>query len=259
MNKIRRTATAAFAFAVVAGGVLTGTPAFADNPVPAPFTAPAVNSSVSWCPSYHGLSGCGNVQSPSSPAFNIPFDPAQVTTSGKNGYVNLTMTATKTGAFNTQTRESFPIGSTFAEKIIFPCTSSNTIAGWPAFWTDGTATGSNFAPGEIDIAEGLHGAVKGNIHFKNAQGTEGSLGNTYPGTLCGTAHTYAAIWDSTKVAFYLDGVWQWKFTPADMGVPMFTDNQWVINDYGSGSFGATDVFPSTMQVQKFSTTSVGPL
>ena len=34
-----------------------------------------------------------------------------------------------------------------------------------------------------------------------------------------------------------DGVLVGEVTPAQMGVPMFVDNQVLINDYGAGSYG----------------------
>jgi hypothetical protein len=40
-----------------------------------------------------------------------------------------------------------------------------------------------------------------------------------------------------------------------MGVPMFTDPQQVIVDYGFDSDGGPDVFPSTMQLESFSATN----
>jgi hypothetical protein len=261
---------AALTVAAAGGGLtamlaLGAAPALADTPV----TSPQAYAGQNWCPTFHGDIGCSGVQTPTQlgqPLFNSNFDPAQDGISA-NGYFNMHMVdnsgVISAGAFNSQTQFTVAYGNDITEKLNLACNAAGTkIAGWPAFWTDAT-TGTFPQGGEIDIAEGLNGAVHYGIHFQNAGGTEGSIGGTYPGgPLCGV-HTYGVIWSGTgstaKVAFYLDGTWIDKVTSADMGVPMFTDAQNVINDYGSGSDGGPDVFGSIDQVQAYSTTSIGPL
>jgi hypothetical protein len=266
MQLTKRLRAALAAGAAVAGlgamGLVSAAPALADTPIS---SSPFTWDSQSWCDTYHGNIGCTGNQSVSSPDFNTTFEPAEDGISA-NGYFNMHMDnpggTIISGADNSQTQFTIPYGSSFSEKLNLTCNSAGTkIAGWPAFWTDGSATGSNFAPGEIDVAEGLDGAVHYGIHFENSGGTEGSIGGTYPGgPLCGV-HTYGAVWSGTgstaKVAFYLDGTWIDKVTSADMGVAMFTDAQQVINDYGSGPEGGPDVFGSIDQVQSFSPTSSG--
>jgi hypothetical protein len=242
-------------------GLTAAAPALADTPIS---SSPFTWDSQSWCDTYHGNIGCTGNQSVSSPDFNTTFEPAEDGISA-NGYFNMHMDnpggTIISGADNSQTQFTMSYGSSFSEKLNLACNTSGTkIAGWPAFWTDGSASGSNFAPGEIDIAEGLNGSVHYGIHYQNAGGTEGSLGGTYPGNpLCGV-HTYGVIWNSNSgghVAFYLDGTWIASITSAEMGVAMFTDSQQIINDYGSGPEGGPDVFGSIDQVQFFSPTSQG--
>jgi hypothetical protein len=258
----RRFAVFAGGAGIIAAGILSAGPAIADTPV----TNPQPWAGQNWCPTYHGNAGCFNNQSVTSPDFNTTFEPAEDGISA-NGYFNMHMDNPGgniiSGAFNSQTQFTVPYGSTFGIKLNLPCNSAQTkIAGWPAAWTDATSGGITFSGGEIDIAEGLNGAVHYGIHFINSGGTEGSLGGTYPGNpLCGV-HDYGVIWSGTgstaKVAFYKDGVWVAKETSADMGVPMFTDDQNFIVDYGSGPEGGPDVFGSIMQAQAFSLTSVNP-
>jgi hypothetical protein len=247
-----------------ASAALVAAPLLASAPASATITpVPFSYAGESWCATFHGNNGCDNVQTPSSlgqPLFNSNFDPAQDTISGKNGYPTMTMVdnggTISTGAFNGQTQFTVPYGSTITEKLNLPCNSAGTkVAGWPAFWTDGSGSGSNFLPGEIDIAEGLNGSVNYGIHYQNASGQPANLGGTYPGNpLCGV-NTFEAIWNSNSgghVAFYLNGTWINSFDSAQMGVPMFTDAQQVINDYASGSDGGPDVFGSAMQVESYS-------
>ena len=210
-------------------------------------SAPFAWQGANWCPTYHGSNGCNNTQSPSQ--YTVSFAPSQV---GMNaGHVQLYMnTTTKlSGAFNTQTQETYPIGSTFTAQVAVPCDSGNKIYNWPAFWTDGT-TGTWPANGEIDVFEGQRGNPTFGVHYQNAQGPQ-TYDVTVTGNYCGE-HTYSATWNATAVTFTWDGKQVGQITAATMGVPMFSDNQNVIFDYGAGSDGGTTMNGKTMTVFSYS-------
>lgn len=196
-------------------------------------TGPVAWDGAVWCPSYHTWSGCSTVQSPGQ--YTVSFDPAQVTAHAAGFTLTMNEAVTSSGAVNTQDHTTYPIGSVFAQTITLPCDSSGRIENWPAFWTDGTS-GTWPGNGEIDILEGQHGHATWTVHYVNAAGQNAQISGTPPGDWCGT-HDYAATWTARAITFTWDGSQVGQATAAQMGVPMFTDNQNVIDDYGQGPYG----------------------
>lgn len=196
-------------------------------------TGPLAWNGATWCPSYHTWNGCNMIQSPAQ--YNVSFDPAQVTLANNQFTLAMNPAGTSSGAVNTQDNTTYPLGSSWAEMITLPCNSAGQIENWPAFWTDGTV-GTWPGNGEIDILEGERGHATWTVHYVNAQGQPAEIGGTPAGDWCGT-HVYAATWTAAAVTVWWDGVQVGQVTAAQMGVPMFTDNQNLINDYGAGSDG----------------------
>jgi hypothetical protein len=196
-------------------------------------TGPVAWNGATWCPSYHTWSGCNTVQNPAQ--FTSSFDPAQVTADTTGFTLAMNAAGTVSGAVNTQAHTTYPVGSSWSEKITLPCDSQGRVENWPAFWTDGTS-GTWPGNGEIDILEGLGGHATWTVHYVNAAGQHAQSGGTPAGNWCGT-HTYSAAWTTTAVTVTWDGAQVGQVTAAQMGVPMFSDNQNLINDYGAGTPG----------------------
>ena len=93
----------------------------ADTIVSAPFTW----QGETWCPTYRAANGCNDVQQSGSNS-SVPFYPAQVTSTGVPDSILLKMNAgaTETGAFNTQTHETFSAPATISEQINLPCNAA---------------------------------------------------------------------------------------------------------------------------------------
>lgn len=252
MGKLRPARRALAALAPVALVAALAAPALADNPVGAPFTATNVNPDVSWCPNFHADNGGCSADNQTQTFENVPYVHAQVTTSGANGYINLNRTTTQGSAVNTQGQESWPSGTTIGEKLNIACGSMGIPKGWFAYWTDSLPGASG--GGEMDIAEGLDNSLKWGIHIGSI--ALPTSGNAYPDQ-CGV-HDFKVVWDSAKAAFYEDGVWQGKVTPADVtavgGSGWITANQRVIDDYGVCSqswCNPSGIQPSLDQIQQF--------
>jgi len=85
---------------------------------------------------------------------------------------------------------------------------------WPAIWmlpTDEVYGGWPLS-GEIDIMELLGqetDKVYGTIHYASASGQHQQSGGSYTlptGTFAGDYHTFTIVWDTTGIAWYVDGV-----------------------------------------------------
>ena len=200
--------------------------------VSAPFTAPNVNATTPWCPNFHADNGGCSADGQTQTFETVPYQAANVTVTGKNGYINLAQTSTGGAAVNTQTVKSWSSPATIGETLLIPCNGSGVPTGWGAFWTD-SAPGAS-GGGEMDVAETLDNSLKWGIHIGSI--ALPASGNAYPDK-CGV-HDFKVVWDSTKAAFYEDGVWQGKETPADVvaagGAPgtWITASQRIITDYG---------------------------
>jgi hypothetical protein len=85
-----------------------------------------------------------------------------------------------------------------------PTTSSGQVADWPDLWIDGQHWPTD---GEVDVAEGLGGALCAHYHGpSNAVGVGAGGGSGCPaGTFTGGWHTFAADWEPGIVTFYYDG------------------------------------------------------
>jgi hypothetical protein len=232
--------------AAAAVGVMVGSalPASADTVVGAPFTW----SGKTWCPTFRAGNGCDNVQQSGSQS-DVPFYPSQVSESDDQSTISLNMNsdATESGAFNTQTYETFSAPATISEQLTLPCDANGNIENWPAFWL--VTTGTWPQGGEIDIAEGLHGQVAWHYHYLNAAGVNSQWG-AYPTGFsgCGT-HTYEVIWNSSALTFIYDGVQVGQVTSAQIGVPIATGPMYLINDYAASSlYGGPTTGGVSMQV-----------
>jgi beta-glucanase (GH16 family) len=91
---------------------------------------------------------------------------------------------------------------------------TNTIADWPAFWTDGQYWPRD---GEQDILEGLDGVAC--WHFHNASGAPGSC--AYGKTFTGGWHIFGADWEPGSVTYYYDGKRVGRITSGITGAPMY--------------------------------------
>lgn len=217
------------AAALLATAVTTAAPAAAA-------TGPLNWNGATWCPTYPypAWNGCNAIQSPTH--YSVTFDPAQVTLANDEWTLAMNQAATSSGSVTTQSQTTYPLGSSWAEQINVPCNSSGQIENWPAFWTVSANGISRQADGEIDVFEGLNGRATWTVHYLNAAGKAAQIYGMPAGDWCGT-HTYAATWTADEITVTWDGTQVGQVTPAEMGVPMFTDSQVLINDYAAGSYG----------------------
>jgi Glycosyl hydrolases family 16 len=218
-----------------------------DTIVSAPFTW----QGGTWCPTYRAANGCNEVQQSGSNS-SVPFYPAQVTRRVNPDSILLKMNAeaTETGAFNTQTHETFSAPATISEQLSLPCDIGGQIENWPAFWL--VTTGSWPAGGEIDVMEGLHGYAAWHYHYLNSSGVRSQAGGAVSGfSGCGT-HTYRVRWTTSAITFYYDGTKVGQVTPAEIGVPLATGPMYVINDYAaSPTYGGPTTGDVDMHVLSF--------
>jgi hypothetical protein len=231
------------------GAIAAAVPAFAGSPVGAPFTAPAVNATTSWCPNFHADSPATCSTDNQTQTFEVqPYHHANVQTSN-NGYINLTLDATNGAAVNTQGQTSFNIPGTIGGTLNIDCTNAGVPRGWMAYWTDSLPGASG--GGEFDIYETLDQTAKWGMHVGSI--ALPASGNAYPNP-CGS-HSYKVIIDSTKAAYYEDGVWQGKVLATDVtsrGGTWPTAPQRIIGDYGSCTQSwcnpTNNFYPSTDQI-----------
>ena len=179
--------------AAVAAVIVAAAQVSADTIVSTPFTW----QGETWCPTYRAANGCNDVQQSGSNS-SVPFYPAQVTSTGVPASILLKMNAgaTETGAFNTQTYETFSAPATISEQINVPCNVGGQIENWPAFWL--VTTGAWPAGGEIDVMEGLHGYAAWHYHYLNSSGVSSQVGGAVSGfSGCGK-HTYQVNWTTFR-------------------------------------------------------------
>jgi beta-glucanase (GH16 family) len=148
-------------------------------------------------------------------------DPRQVTVA--HGELDLTLIAKKetcggrthpyaSGIVTTDHTFSYTYG--FAEARMWLPGGTNTIADWPAFWTDGQHWPRD---GEQDILEGIDGVAC--WHFHDASGAPGSC--AYGKTFTGGWHTFGADWEPGSVTYYYDGELVGRITSGITGAPMY--------------------------------------
>jgi beta-glucanase (GH16 family) len=236
--------------AAVAATIALRSPVEAGIPVSAPFTWQA----ISWCPTYREISGCDRTQQ-NGTGSSATFYPSQVTWEQGSNFISLKMnaSASRTGAFNTQESEVWNAPASLSEQINLPCNSFGKIENWPAFWLD--TAGSWPAGGEIDVMEGLNGAVAWHYHYLNRFGANSAIGSTLPAfSGCGT-HTYSVNWTTSAITIYYDGKQAGRVTPSEIGVPIASGPMYVVNDYAASSFfGGPTVGNVNMEVLKFTAT-----
>ena len=214
-------------------------------------SAPFAWQGDTWCPTYRGGNGCDNVQQ-SGTNSSVPFYPSQVTNTGRSNQILLKMNsaATETGAFDTQTYETWSAPAMLSEQINLPCNSAGQIDNWPAFWL--VTTGSWPAGGEIDVMEGLHGSAAWHYHYLNSSGVGSSVGGAVSGFRgCGT-HTYEVKWTTSAITFYYDDIQVGRVTPAEIGVSLASGPMYVINDYAASStYGGPTTGDVNMEILNF--------
>ena len=241
--------------AAITGITTPFAPASASTTVTAPFTW----EGASWCPNYYASNDGGTCDATeqSGTGSSAEFNPSQVVYSGSSSpiYLEMNRGATETGAFNTQTQETWSAPATLSEQIDLPCTRSGEVENWPAFWL--VTTGSWPAGGEIDVMEGLNGTVQWHYHYLSASNVSSSVGGGESGfTGCGT-HTYAVDWTTSEITIYYDGTAVGTVTPAEIGVPIASGPMFVVNDYATSStYGGPTVGNVKMEILQFSGSSL---
>jgi hypothetical protein len=115
-----------------------------------------------------------------------------------------------------------------------PPAPSGFVANWPSFW----ATGQNWpVTGEIDVAEGLTpGEMWANYHSSPGAQNSGFLGSNYTGW-----HVFAALWTTSTVTYYYDGVQVEQYTTGTASAPLFL----VMDQMMNPSEGGPNVVPAT--------------
>lgn len=151
------------------------------------------------------------------------------------------------GVVNSRTKFS-QAGGSFEARVFIPPTSTNTAAGWPAWWTNGLDTQTWPLHGEIDMVEGLHGQTSSYVHYFNAAApgpdhdaaSGGPSASPYVGW-----HTFGAKWtlSTGAVQFYWDGVA--KDGPRTMTATLA---ETLIFDYTMDTNSAVASWPQTMKV-----------
>jgi beta-glucanase (GH16 family) len=135
---------------------------------------------------------------------------------------------------------------------------------WPAFWLMPKSSNNSWLwPPEIDIMENLGANTNlvymTNHYSSNYPGTGGSNlseGGTYSGPDYSAGfHTFAVLWDSTQIVWYIDNVQRYKVTDhvpiAGHGFP----GMYIIlnNSTGSNLWGgppdSSTVFPNQLEIE----------
>jgi hypothetical protein len=245
--------------AAVTGFITPFAPASASTTVSAPFTW----EGVSWCPNFYGSKYGGTCSAPtlSGTGSSAAFYPSQVSYSGSTSpiYLDMNSRATESGAFNTETQETWSAPATLSEEITLPCNRAGQVENWPAFWL--VTTGAWPAGGEIDVMEGLNGTIQWHYHYLSAGGVDSAVGGNGPAGFsgCGT-NTYEVSWTTSAITIYYNGVEAGSVTPGEINVPLASGPMFVVNDYAASSeYGGPTVGNTQMEVLNFSAnTTAGP-
>ena len=168
------------------------------------------------------------------------YDPAQVSQGG--GTLGLTLIQKSedcgvsdqvytTGVVTTRGKFNFTYGFIEA-RVWLPAVPGNPseTANWPDVWADGQSWPED---GEIDIAEGLTGAVCAHFHGPDNPVGVGAGGPSQTGcpdgTYAGGWHVFGADWEPGIVTYYYDGADIGSVTSGITSAPMF-----LILSYASG-------------------------
>ncbi len=216
------------------------------------FTGSTLNLSK-WAPNWFG----SNALAITSPVNNYElecYNPSQATVG--NGYLSLNAVAASSApghcGSQSETNASgmimtygkFYYSYGYAEAEIWLPGNANSVYDWPAWWTDGE--GVNWpATGEIDIMEGLSGALQYHVHTSCTGSGSGNI--AVAGDTSGW-HTYAADWEPGSVTFYYDGNDVGAMTTASNGC-MPNTPQFLILNLALGGAGGKTVVPSSMIVK----------
>ena len=248
--RFRAAAIAAVVAGAVIGIITPFAPAYASTTPSAPFSW----EGASWCPNYYGSKYGGTCGAPTlaGTGSSAVFYPSQVSYSGSTQpiYLDMNAKATESGAFNTETQETWSAPATLSEQINLPCNKADQVENWPAFWL--VTTGSWPAGGEIDVMEGLNGTIQWHYHYLSASGVSSAVGGTFAGfSGCGT-HTYQVNWTTSAITFYYDSHNAGSVTPAEIGVPIAAGPMFLVNDYAASSaYGGPTVGNTKMEVIQF--------
>jgi hypothetical protein len=244
--------------AAVTGIITPFAPASASTTVGAPFSW----EGASWCPNYYGSNYGATCGSPtlSGTGSTAAFYPSQISYSGSTApiYLDMNSRATESGAFNTQTQQTWSAPATLSEQINLPCNRAGQVENWPAFWL--VTTGAWPAGGEIDVMEGLNGTVQWHYHYLSALGVDSSVGGGLAGfSGCGT-NTYEVNWTTSAITIYYNNQEAGTVTPAEIGVPLASGPMFVVNDYAASPvYGGPTVGNTKMEVFNFSANTIaGP-
>jgi beta-glucanase (GH16 family) len=194
------------------------------------------------------------------------YDTSYVTQTG-DGYLNLKLSNTPstlvasgvnvcsaasgrgyTGGVVSSRNKFSQAGGSFEARLYLPPTSSNTAAGWPAWWMNGLDSQSWPLHGEIDVVEGLQGQTSSYVHYFNAAATgpdhDAASGGPTASPYVGW-HTFGAKWTTSTgtVQFYWDGVA--KDGPRTMTATLA---EYLVFDYTMDVGSGVATWPQTMKV-----------
>ena len=175
-------------------------------------------------------------------------------------------------ANNVQSRSGFP----YSSGVISSHNTFNQMYGyfeirmkiphgkglWPAFWLMPKSSDNRWLwPPEIDVMENLgHNTnviYMTNHYSSNYPGTGGSnlsSGGSYSGPdYSADFHTYGVLWDSTQIAWYIDGVQRYRVTEhvpiAGYGFPgMYILADLAVGGAWPGDPDSSTVFPAQLEI-----------
>jgi beta-glucanase (GH16 family) len=125
--------------------------------------------------------------------------------------------------------------SVYIEARIYIPASSGVVANWPAWWT----SGQNWpVTGEIDMAEGLSGAMTANYHSRHDDFSSGPFSSPYTGW-----HVFGVLWTTSYVTYYYDGTQVENYTKGIASAPNY-----VILQNAVGGSGGPTLVPADMMV-----------
>lgn len=133
---------------------------------------------------------------------------------------------------------------------------------WPAIWMLGSDINSTPWPacGEIDMMELLGNQpakVYGTMHWSNSSGQDANVGGNYTlpsGDFSQEFHVFSVVWDSTKIAWYIDNQLYFTGDQSDVTTvnpfnkPFFFILNIAVGGNWPGNPDGTTVFPQRMIV-----------
>ncbi|MFC9327439.1 family 16 glycosylhydrolase [Kitasatospora sp. NPDC057015] len=239
----------------------TASPTQTPTPTPSPSSSPAGSGPVGiagswrsvfadefngsgldsskWTPNWLGCPTC--TTPPVTGSETAAYAPSQVSVGGGSLHLTTAQQDTvangktypyRSGMVQSNGKAQFTYGA-FEARIYLPA-AGNTIANWPAFWTDGQNWPTD---GEMDVMEGLGGDACYHYHSPS-----GGPGGCAPGNYSGW-HTYGAEWKPGSVTYYYDGKQVGQITTGISSSP-----QYLILNNAVSPEGGTIVPQADMQV-----------